>query len=71
MSAKTGRPKSSEIEKRHVFAIRISQKERVLYESAAEKDDLGIQAWIRNALTKKANETLSITESGAAGIVLK
>jgi hypothetical protein len=68
MSAKTGRPKSSENEKRKVFAIRISPMERGLYEIAAEKERLGIQAWIRNALTMRANSTLSITQNGAKDV---
>jgi len=53
------------LSKKKVFAIRISQQDRVLYEAAAEREGLGIQGWIRIALTNQALETLSNTESEA------
>jgi len=68
MSPRTGRPRVSEEDRRKVFPIRISGKERQLYESAAQKAGIGIQAWIRSELTTQANLTLGISKSGAGGI---
>ncbi len=54
---KIGRPKVAAKDKREVYPIRISAKERTQFESAATRAEQRLPEWIRTTLTAEAAKT--------------
>jgi hypothetical protein len=55
---KLGRPKLHEDDTRMVYPLRISKRERTLFEDAAKLDNLDLSKWMRKVLTANALNVL-------------